>query len=79
MGSTGKGRGRTQRSSQQHTATLGELLPYPEMGGWRGGGGGGGAGGGGGGGGIEPGTQYTEKVSCRCMEDDEMMMMMMMR
>ena len=125
MGSTGKGRGRTQGSSQQHTATLGELLPYPEMGVWGGGGfffGGGGGGrggrgrgverwavrgreggvhkgapsntqqhwgnfyrtrggggGGGGGGGIEPGTQYTEKVSCMCMEDDEMMMMMMVR
>ena len=39
MVSTGKGRGRTQGSPQQHTATLGELLPYPEMG--EGGGGGG--------------------------------------
>ena len=55
MGSTGMGRGRTQGSSQQHTATLGELLPYPEMGVWGGGGGfggGGGVRGVGGGGGV---------------------------
>ena len=41
-GPYGEGKGRTQGSSQQHTATLGELLPYPEMGVWGGGGGGGG-------------------------------------
>ena len=47
--STGKGRGRTQGSSQQHTATLGGTVtaPYPEMGVWGEGGGGGGGGGGG--------------------------------